>query len=223
MRVFERLRIDYCCGGALRLADACERAGVPLGEAVSLLNEADTAAAAGTGKNWNEQSAADLTAHITNTHHAFVRSEIPRLESLLGKVTSRHGAAHAEVIEIGKLFLAAAQELQGHLLREEQILFPYIEQLERSIKQHSVPPQACFPSVEFPIARMIADHDDAGDLFARMSTLSSQYTPPPGVCMSFQALYRGLQEFEQDLHRHIHLENNILFPRAIELERASNI
>lgn len=223
VRVFERLRIDYCCGGGLRLADACERAGVPLGEAVSLLNDAGNPAVAGPAKNWNEEPAADLIAHITNTHHALVRSEIPRLQSLLGKVTNRHGAAHPEVLEIEKLFLAAAQELQAHMLREEQVLFPYIEKLERSIEQKSVPPQACFPSVEFPIMRMIADHDDAGDLFARMSTLSSQYNPPPGACMSFQALYRGLQEFEQDLHRHIHLENNILFPRAIELERAGNI
>lgn len=216
VRVFEKLRIDYCCGGKLPLPVACERAGVSTADAIALLNESGRAT---TQKNWSEASASDLIAHITNTHHAFVRQEIPRIEALLGKVRNRHGAAHPEVAEIESLFLAAAQELQAHLMREEQILFPYIAKLEHAALHGAEPPRGCFPSVEFPIARMLADHDDAGELFARMSALSNRYTPPEQACMSFQALYNGLQEFEQDLHQHIHLENNILFPRAIVLER----
>ena len=216
VRVFEKLRIDYCCGGKLPLTEACERAGIPVADAVTLLNESDRPTAA---KNWSEASASELIAHITGTHHAFVRQEIPRIEALLGKVKNRHGATHPEVAEIESLFLAAAQELQSHLMREEQVLFPYIAKLENAAHYGAEPPRGCFPSVEFPIARMLADHDDAGELFARMSALSGEYTPPEQACMSFQALYIGLHEFEQDLHRHIHLENNILFPRAIALER----
>ncbi|HLJ46266.1 MAG TPA: iron-sulfur cluster repair di-iron protein [Bryobacteraceae bacterium] len=219
VRVFEKLRIDYCCGGKLPLNQACERAGIPVAEAVSLLNELDARSSGCGARNWKEASASELIAHITGTHHAFVRQEIPRLEALLGKVKTRHGAAHPEVAEIELLFLAAAQELQSHLLREEQVLFPYIEQLERAAQCGAEPPRGCFPSVEFPIARMLADHDDAGELFARMSALSNRYTPPEQSCMSFTALYRGLSDFELDLHEHIHLENNILFPNAIALER----
>ena len=216
VRVFEKLRIDYCCGGKLLLQEACERAGIPVADAIELLNDAGRPT---TAKNWNDASASELIAHITSTHHAFVRQEIPRIEALLGKVKNRHGAAHPEVAEIESLFLAAAQELQSHLMREEQILFPYIEKLENSARLGTELPRGCFPSVEFPIARMLADHDDAGELFARMSALSNRYTPPEQACMSFKALYNGLQEFEQDLHQHIHLENNILFPWAIAIER----
>ena len=219
VRLFEKLGIDYCCGGALSLGEACRRAGIPLTEALSLLQELDSSGVA-PERNWNEASAADLIAHITGTHHLFVRTEIARLQALLSKVAARHGAAHPETLEIETLFLAAAQELQAHLLREEQVLFPHIETMERSLANSAPPPEACFASVEFPISRMIADHDDAGDLFSRISALSNGYVPPDGACMSFQALYRGLGDFERDLHRHIHLENNILFPRAIEIERS---
>ena len=222
VRVFERLGIDYCCGGKLPLTQACERAGIKIGDAVSLLNEAGTREDAANNANWTQATASELIGHITSTHHVFVRQEIPRIQGLLSKVKNRHGAAHPEVAEIEALLLAASQELQAHLMREEQALFPYIGQLESAALNNSAPPQACFPSVEFPISRMLADHDDAGELFARMSALSNQYTPPEGACMSYQALYNGLREFEQDLHQHIHLENNILFPRAIALEQGDS-
>jgi regulator of cell morphogenesis and NO signaling len=218
VRVFEKLGIDYCCGGKLPLERACEKAGVSFEQAVALLDSlgADSAA---NDRNWNEAPAGELIAHIVHKHHGFVRREIPRIEALLGKVKNRHGAAHPEVADIETLFLAAAQELQAHLMREEHVLFPFIEKLEFAATHNTAPPQGCFPSVEFPITRMLADHDDAGELFARIRDLTNRYTPPQGACMSFQALYRGIQNFEQDLHDHIHLENNILFPRAIALER----
>lgn len=218
VRVFEKLGIDYCCGGKLPLRESCEQAKIPLEEVVALLEEIENRPADG-DRDWSQAAAAELVEHIVGKHHAFVRSEIPRLRKLLVKVNERHGASHSELAEIQELFEAAAEELQAHLLKEERVLFPHIEALETAARLQRPAPQGCFPSVEFPIARMLADHDDAGGLFASICNLSSQYAPPEDACESYRALYHGLRGFEQDLHRHIHLENNILFPRAIELER----
>lgn len=219
VRVFEKIGIDYCCGGKLPLAAACERANVPLEKVLAMLQELEQDGAGQPARQWNEAKATELIAHIVQKHHGFVRTEIPRLEALLVKVNGRHGNSHQELAQIQDLFIAVAQELQAHMMKEEQMLFPYIERLETAVRLGEAQPQACFGSVEFPISRMVADHDDAGELFASMRRLSNGYVPPAEACPSFTAMYRGLEEFEQDLHRHIHLENNILFPRAIELER----
>lgn len=218
-RVFEKIGIDYCCGGKLTLPAACEQANVPLEKVLTMLQELEQSQTEQPARQWNEATATELIAHIVQKHHAFVRSEIPRLEVLLIKVNGRHGSSHQELARIQDLFVAVAQELQAHMFKEERVLFPYIEQLDAAVRLQGPEPSGCFGSVEFPIARMVVDHDDAGELFASMRALSNGYVPPEGACPSFTALYRGLEEFEQDLHQHIHLENNILFPRAIELER----
>jgi regulator of cell morphogenesis and NO signaling len=218
LRVFESVGIDYCCGGKLTLEDACARANITVENIVAMFDAADSAAA-GPVRQWNEAPASELIAYIVEKHHRFVRREIPRLEALLAKVNGRHGAAHPELAPIQELFVAVAQELQAHLLKEEQVLFPYIASVEAAARLNQAAPQACFPSVEVPISRMLADHDDAGELIAKIRTLANGYTLPADACQSFTALYRGLEEFEGDLHRHIHLENNILFPRAVALER----
>ncbi len=220
LRVFESVGIDYCCGGKLTLQQACERANVTVGSVLAMFDEAKRSATE-PARQWNDAPASELIAHVIDKHHGFVRREIHRLEALLSKVNGRHGAAHPELARIQELFMAVAQELQAHLMKEEQVLFPYIEGLDASVRLQQPAPHACFPSVEFPISRMLADHDDAGDLIAKIRTLSNGYTLPEGACQSYAALYRGLEEFEGDLHRHIHLENNILFPRAIELEHAT--
>lgn len=219
VRVFERIGIDYCCGGKITLALACEKANVPLEKVLTMLEELEQGHSESPARRWNEANAIELITHIVQKHHAFVRNEIPRLEALLVKVNGRHGNSHQELATIQGLFGAVAQELQAHMFKEERVLFPYIEQLDGAARLQGPGPTGCFGSVEFPIARMVADHDDAGELFANMRRLSNGYLRPEGACASFTALYRGLEEFEQDLHQHIHLENNILFPRAIELER----
>jgi len=219
-RVFEALGIDYCCGGKLMLAAACKQANVPLENVLTTLQELEQSQSGKPARQWIDAAAAELIAHIVQKHHAFVRIEIPRLEALLVKVIGRHGSSYQELPRIQDLFLAVAQELQAHMFKEERVLFPHIERLETAVRLQGPEPEGCFDSVEFPIARMVADHDDAGGLFASMRSLSNGYVPPEGACPSFTALYRGLEEFEQDLHQHIHLENNILFPRAIELERS---
>jgi regulator of cell morphogenesis and NO signaling len=219
LRVFEKFGIDYCCGGKLPLQVACERANVEMEKVLAMIQEQEQSRSKQAERQWTGASASELIAHIVDKHHAFVRNEIPRLEALLVKVNGRHGSSHKELAEIQDLFVAVAQELQGHMMREEQVLFPYIDKLDGAVGRQEPAPAACFGSVTFPIARMLADHDDAGGLLASIRGLANGYVLPEGACQSFAALYRGLEEFEQDLHRHIHLENNILFPRAIELER----
>lgn len=217
VRVFEKLGIDYCCGGRRPLAEACAEAGVPVEQALDLLaNASPPEEAAET--TWKTAPLSALTAHIVARYHEVARSEIPRIEALAHKVKSRHGSAHPELRDIGELFLSLAQELSTHMMKEEQVLFPYIERIEAAEQEGKAVPVMPFGSVARPIAVMTADHDDAGALLARIRELSSGYAIPNGACPTYRALYSALEEFERDMHRHIHLENNILFPRAIAME-----
>ena len=217
VRVFESLGIDYCCGGKRPLREACQRAAVPLEEVLRLLSAAgDRQEVPG---NWAEASVKDLVAHIVRDHHGYVRRESPRLVSKLEKVVVRHGGAHPEVKTIQELFVALIDELLAHMIKEENVLFPYLAKMEASTSDGRALPHAIFGSIEVPISRMVADHDDAGELTARIRALSGDFQPPVGACPTYRALYQGLEEFERDLHRHVHLENNILFPRALEMER----
>jgi regulator of cell morphogenesis and NO signaling len=218
--VFESLGIDYCCGGKTPLSDACTRANVDMDRVLELLAAAERdSEPSGTGE-WSDKPLGDLIAHIVETHHGFVRRETPRIASLLAKVASRHGPLHPEVNQIEPLFTAIGQELSTHMFKEEQVLFPYVVRMEQAVLSGNSRPEAFFGSVQRPIANMVAEHDDAGALLVQMRGLSHGYTAPPDACPTFLALYRGLEEFERDLHRHIHLENNILFPRAVEMDRA---
>ena len=151
-------------------------------------------------------------------HHGYVRRETPRISALLTKVISRHGGSHPEVKQIEELFTAVSQELSTHMLKEEQVLFPYIARMEAAFLDGQHLPPAFFGSLTKPIANMLADHDDAGAVLSRMRDLSSGYEPPADSCPTFRALYQGLLEFERDLHQHVHLENNILFARATAME-----
>ncbi|HXI40671.1 MAG TPA: iron-sulfur cluster repair di-iron protein [Bryobacteraceae bacterium] len=218
VRVFESLGIDYCCGGKRTLNDACERAGVPVKRALDLLaalEESDPADVA----DWAGASTGKLIGHIVGRHHNYVRSESPRLVIMLEKVVSRHGQEHPELASIRDLFSALTQELSAHMLKEENILFPYLEQMASAVAHGAAPPPAIFGSVEMPISRMLADHDDAGELLVEMRVLSLGYRVPDSACPTYRALYHGLEEFERDLHHHVHLENNILFPQALHMEQ----
>jgi regulator of cell morphogenesis and NO signaling len=219
VRVFESLGIDYCCGGKRGLADACSRIGVSVDEVIARIAEAGQTIHAYTPTLWAEAPLTTLIRHIVERHHAYIRAETPRIQMLLEKVITRHGAAHPEIAQIRDLFTAAAQELSTHMLKEEQVLFPYIARMEQAANAGQPLPPAFFGSVARPIARMIADHDDAGDLLSEMNRLAGGYTPPTDGCATFRALYQALAGFEIDLHEHVHLENNILFPRALALER----
>ncbi len=220
VRIFEALGIDYCCGGKQPLGQACAKAKVPVSKLIQMLKESESGATKQEEPQWNDAPLAALIAHILETHHRYVRDAAPRLEALLQKVVSRHGEAHPELGRIEVAFQELAEELMGHMMKEERILFPFIEQMEVAASRGTRAPSGCFPSVEFPIARMLAEHADAGAFTAKIRYLSAGYQVPADACPSYRGLYYGLEEFERDLHGHVHLENNILFPRAIERERS---
>ena len=218
-RVFEEVGVDFCCGGDKSLKDACAHADVSLEEVLGRLRDNKTAIGA-RGVNWVNSPLSGLTQHIREKHHRYVREAIPRVRALLEKVKAKHGQNHPEIGEIENLFESLSHEMIMHMQKEEQILFPYIEGLERSTKGEGTLEPPFFVSVRNPIHAMMKEHDSAGSLVKQIREASSGYTPPADACSSYQALYVNLREFEADLHQHVHLENNILFPRAVEMEAA---
>ena len=217
IQVFEKLGIDYCCGGQKPLGEACSAAGVKLENVAAALDalKGQQQSRTESGTDWTKESLENLIDHITGKHHVYVKQQIPAIQSLLRKVTAKHGANHPELATVDDTFAALAKELTTHLMKEEQILFPYIARAEEASLQHEPPPPSCFGSVENPIRMMLSEHDSAGGALREMRKATSGYTAPEDACTSFRALYALLQEFEADLHQHIHLENNILFPRAL--------
>ena len=211
-RVFEKLHLDYCCGGNQTLQQACERVNLPTGEVLASLEEAPRE---GTPRDWLIEPLAALIAHIRETHHAFTRSEMARLGPLFDKVCAAHGERHPELAEMRDIFRGLAAELTSHLMKEEMVLFPYIERMEAAGGPAAPPP---FGTVRNPIVMMVHEHDGAGEALRSLRQMSRDYTPPADACTSFRTLYAALAGFEGDLHQHIHLENNILFPRAIVME-----
>jgi len=217
-RIFEKLRLDYCCGGGKSLADACTAAGVSVDEVLDSLNASLESVSTSAARDWQALSQTELITHIVDKHHAFTREELVRLEALLAKVAGVHGKNHPELFQIQDQFGKLRGELEPHMLKEESVLFPYIVRMEGAAvaNQTVLPPP--FRTVQNPVRVMMAEHDAAGYILRRMRKASSDYVVPPDGCMSYQALYSALTALEVDLHQHIHLENNILFPRAVELE-----
>ncbi len=217
IRVFEQFGIDYCCGGGKPLAIACTEQDVEIGAVLVAL----ASAASESNReltDWSEASLESLIMHIVSQHHEYVKKELPRLDTLAQKVVAKHGSLHVELPEIQFALQALDQDLSQHLMKEEQVLFPYIANLERALATGSARPHGCFETVANPIGMMMQEHDGAGELLAEIKHLSAKFTPPQDACPTYHAFYAGLKEFEQDLHQHIHLENNILFPRAIAME-----
>jgi regulator of cell morphogenesis and NO signaling len=217
IRVFEGFGIDYCCGGRKPLAEACAAGQLEVDEVLAALESAANADAA-SPIDWPQASLSRLVEHIVATHHSYVKRELPRLAVLAQKVVNRHGDTQAHLPAMQKTIAQLDGELTFHLAKEENVLFPYIAGLEAALASGSSQPDACFGNLANPIAMMTREHDAAGALLAELRRLSDDFTPPAGACPTYRAFYRGLEEFEQDIHLHIHLENNILFPRAIELE-----
>jgi regulator of cell morphogenesis and NO signaling len=219
-RVFEQLGIDYCCGGTKSLEEACAAKNLAVAEVLATLESQPPAEE--TPVEWQQGSLAELIAHIVAKHHAYVKSEVPRLQQLLAKVCSVHGQNHPELNSIRDTFAGLGEELSMHLMKEERILFPYIAQMEAARAAGRPAQRPMFGTVQNPVQMMIMEHDSAGDAMRSIRQASSAYTVPPDGCISYQTLYKALAEFEADLHQHIHLENNILFPRAVEMEKGAN-
>lgn len=222
-RIFEQLGIDYCCGGNHLLADACKKSNVAVEEVIVRLEAAERAVNSGdTPRDWQTESLTSLSAYIIDTHHFFTKQELARLETLLDKVCSRHGENHPELPALQGVFQQLKQDLIPHMLKEEQVLFPYIARMEEALGQQRPVPPPFFITVQNPVRMMMSEHDTAGDLLSEMRRVTGNYTLPPDACISYQSLYQGLGELEADLHQHIHLENNILFPRALQMESQTN-
>lgn len=217
IRVFEQFGIDYCCGGRIPLDEACAKKSLAISEVVAALENASKEPAS-QADEWVSASLSELASHIVSTHHAYVNRELPRLSELAAKVVNRHGDTRPELPLIQAKVIELGEEMTQHQAKEELILFPHISRLEKAIHGNKPKPQGCFGTVANPIAMMTREHDAAGSLMADIRKLSLDFTPPVGACPTYHGFYAGLREFEQDLHRHIHLENNILFPRAIALE-----
>ena len=217
-RVFERFQIDYCCGGRRSLAEACSRASAPVFEVARELENCVARAHSSANTNHADGSLTDLARHIVERHHVYLRRELPRLSGLLSKVVAAHANAHGELHEIARVFAALETELLSHMLKEERVLFPIVASLEKAAASGSPRPTFHCGGVENPISVMEDEHRSAGDALARLRWLTSDFQPPDDACPTYVALLAGLAELESDLHEHIHLENNILFPRAAALE-----
>lgn len=217
-REFEKLGIDYCCGGNRTLGEACAQAKVPLDQALSRLQGGLTAPRPEADRDWTSAPLANLIAHIKSAHHAYIRAESPRIEALAGKVFGAHGKNHPELLEVQNLFSGLAEELHVHLMKEEQILFPFIIRLEEAAIAGEPAPPAMFGTVVNPVRMMMQEHDGTGYALKRLRQIAKDYAVPADACISYTTLYDALKAFEADIHQHIHLENNILFPRAVALE-----
>ena len=218
-RVFEKAGIDYCCGGGRTLEDACATTGVSPAEMLATLRRLEEGGAErGTEPEFGAMPLEELVDHIVRTHHVFTVQELARLEPLLAKVRSKHERNHPELADVGSAFDRLLADLGPHMQKEERVLFPYVVELEQARRESRHAARPPFMTVRNPIRMMMLEHDAAGDFLREIRAATGNFEIPEGACMSFRALYEGLEGLERDLHQHIHLENNVLFPRAAEME-----
>ena len=218
-RLLEQRGIDYCCNGQMPLGQAAERAGVDAGALITELREAiESPPERDDERDWSGAPLADLADHIVETHHAFMRRQMPRIDRLLTTVTAAHPPHARMLMALRGTFDRLRTEIDEHLMKEEMVLFPYVRQLDAMTSdQAPFEPMHC-GTVANPIRQMEHEHDAAGEALAELRSLTAGYTLPDDACPTFEELYQSLQELEADLHEHIHLENNVLFPRALEAE-----
>jgi len=210
-RELERRGLDYCCGGRATLGDACNEAGLDPRRIAAELTAATIDAPA---SDWTTMDAPALVDHLVATHHRYLWDELPRLFALTEMILSVHGARHPELADVARTYTELRSELEPHLMKEEQILFPMIRELAAA---EGVPAFHC-GTLRNPISMMLREHDNAGALLARLRMLTNGYTPPADACASYVACFTGLAELEADTHLHIHKENNLLFPMVVRLE-----
>jgi regulator of cell morphogenesis and NO signaling len=216
--VFSNYGIDFCCKGDRTVEEVCKKKGI---EVNALLNELGEVLNAKTNQSIDYKSwPLDLLAdYIEKKHHRYVEEKTPVLHQFLDKLCSVHGERHPELLEINEHFSASAHELAAHMKKEELILFPFVKKMVNAKMENSAIQSPQFGTVENPIAMMMQEHDIEGERFRHIAELSNNYNPPADACNTYKVTFSMLQEFEQDLHLHIHLENNILFPGAIKLEQ----
>ena len=218
--VFKKHHIDFCCGGKKTLNQVCKNKAVTVDELIVELNIYNSGANSNS-QNFNEWKLDFLIDYIINTHHQYVKQNLTLITEYINKVAKVHGEEHIELVTINELFMQAANELSAHIIKEENVLFPYIKELVNSptTNQNAA---TSFGTIKTPIQMMEDEHELVGNIFKTIKELSNDYKAPVGACTTYKLAYHKLEEFENDLHQHIHLENNILFPKSIELEKGCN-
>lgn len=216
--VFKKYGIDFCCQGNRSIKDACVAKNLDSKLVVTDLNciNQESSGISIDYKSWPIDLLAD---YIEKKHHRYVEEKTQEIKPYLDKICRVHGERHPELFEINEHFNAAAGELATHMKKEELILFPFVRKMAKAKQENVKPDTPSFGTVENPIHMMMNEHNTEGERFRKIETLSNNYTPPQDACNTYQVTFALLKEFEQDLHLHIHLENNVLFPKAIELEK----
>ena len=209
-RVFESWGIDYCCGGRKTLADACAAKQLEPAKVVQDLEAADSTATP-PETDWTQESLAKLSKHIVDAHHAYLRHELPRLSMLTAKVADVHAGKDPRLADLQELFEGFRADMETHMEEEEQLVFPAIAAVASGVPGDAL---------ANPIDKMFAEHDDAGIHLEKMRTLTDGFVPKEDACNTHRALLHALGELELDMHQHVHLENNVLFKRALEMGRA---
>ncbi|MBP7315720.1 MAG: iron-sulfur cluster repair di-iron protein [Chitinophagaceae bacterium] len=212
--IFEKHHLDFCCKGKRTLEQACSESDIKIEEVIEQLEKVGETN--GSKTNYNELSLAQLSEHIVSTHHNYVKNEMPALLGYLQKVASKHGDRHPEMNKVFQIFGAVKEEMEFHMQKEEMVLFPRIKDIENQIQEgKKVVVSSSY--LQSPINMMEEEHDHAGSMLAEIRNLTNNYNPPADACTTYQLSFASLQAFELDLHRHVHLENNILFPKALKM------
>lgn len=213
-RVFETFGLDYCCGGKQSLADACADKGLDAKIVAGMLALMDEKAP-DAERDWSKATMSELCDNIEQTHHTFLKRELPRMEVLVRKVADVHGGNHPYLFEVRDTFLTMKVELEAHTVEEESRYFPMFRDLDVADKL----PASVGDSLDSPIQKLVSEHEDAGEALEKMRALTSGYKLPGDACNSFRMMYDSLKELERNMHRHVHKENSILFPRAASVEK----
>jgi regulator of cell morphogenesis and NO signaling len=217
IRVFQRHGIDFCCGGKRPLGAVCGEQALRLADLTRDLEEA-VSAAHEPGPDWEHMPLADLVGQIVDHYHRPLDEELPRLDQMMQKVLRVHGQRHAELELVAETFGAIVADLGPHMMKEERVLFPFIARLEAGGAPGEPPVSSPFGSIQSPIGAMESEHEVVGEALVRLRGLTAGFEAPADACNTFRGLYHGFSELERELHEHIHVENNILFPRALRLE-----
>ena len=213
--VFEKYHLDFCCKGKRTLEQACAEQQLSVSEVASDIE--NSYAENKPAPDFNKMTLTGLYDYIVQTHHTYVKKELPQIHAYLQKVASKHGEKHQELSKIFELFTALKEEMESHMQKEELILFPRIKELEKLVNLENANLQININYLQSPITVMEQEHDHAGSLLKEIRLLSNDYNPPIDACTTYRLSFAVLEAFELDLHQHVHLENNILFPKTISM------
>lgn len=216
--VFSKYRIDFCCKGNRTVTEVCEKQNIDADTLLENVLQVVQSENSGT-IDFNSWPLDLLADYIEKTHHRYVEEKTNVLLPFLDKLCKVHGANHPELFKINELFIGCAGELSQHMKKEELVLFPFVKRMVKTKESDGILSQPSFGTVSNPIAMMMHEHDNEGERFREIAALTDNYTPPADACTTYRVTFAMLKEFEADLHKHIHLENNILFPKAVVLEK----